>query len=395
MAVKVARPRLTRIGDYEVLEPLAEAELSTTYKARHTATGDVVAVKLASPRVVQDRVLTKRFSQEYTLMRGLDHPHLVRALHFGHEGKQPYIVLEYVAAQNLGELIEQKWRLPEAEAVRILSQVAEALQYAHQHRIIHRNVKPANVLLTADGTAKLADLGLAKDYDGDTDLTRQSSGLGTPHFMAPEQFTDAKNADRRCDVYSLAATLYVAVTGALPFDGRDLFAILEKKRQNALVRPRQLVPALSAALEAALLRALDANPRVRHSSCLRFMEDLKGQTAAPAAPAAPSTPGRSERRATVRFASKQDGVCQPLQSKKGGTWDAAIRDVSADGIALVLGRRFERRTTLLLELNDAQGKPPRRLLVRVVRINSLPAGRWLLGCDFGIRLSEEEVKALL
>jgi serine/threonine protein kinase len=391
MAVKVASPRQSRIGEYEVISRLAQSDLSSTFKARHPTTGEVVAIKVAGPTIAQDLVLSKRFEQEYTLTRNLDHPHLVRALHFGYDGDRRYIVLEYVPGTSLGALLEEVGRLREADAVRIIGQVGKALHYAHQHRVIHRNVKPDHILLAEDGTAKLADLGLAKDHEVEACLTRQCSGLGTPNFMAPEQFNDAKNADRRCDVYSLAATLYMAVTGDLPFQSRGLMGILRKKLENTLVPPRQLVPELSTHLEAAVMRALDVNPRVRHASCQEFLDELDGKVA----PARPISNGRAERRAKVRFPSQLTGVCQPLQSRKGGRWDVVLQDVSGDGLAMVLCRRFELRTVLLLELNSTANQPCRRMLVRVVRIQSLPASSWLLGCDFGIRLSDEEVKTLL
>ena len=111
--------------------------------------------------------------------------------------------MEYVEGESLGGLIAKHGRLPEGQAVRIITQAAQGLHYAHRRRVIHRDVKPDNILVRTDGRAKLADFGLAKDKEDDKDLTRPATGLGTPHFMAPEQYTDAKNAGVRCDVYSL------------------------------------------------------------------------------------------------------------------------------------------------------------------------------------------------
>src|SRR5262249_20076947 len=160
--------------------------------------------------------LRKRFEQEYHVASSLDHPNLVRALELGDHDGAPFIVMELVDGPSLGDQIERDGKLQEAHAVRIISQVAEALEAGHKQRIIHRDVKPDNILLASDGLAKLTDLGLCKDIEGGDGLTRTSSGLGTPNFMAPEQFSDAKHADARCDIYSLGATLYMAVTGQLP-----------------------------------------------------------------------------------------------------------------------------------------------------------------------------------
>ena len=141
-------------------------------------------------------------------------------------------------------LKEDRGRLSENEAVRIITQIAQALHYAHLKQVIHRDVKPDNILVLPDGRAKLTDFGLAKDYNNDQDLTRQASGLGTPNFMAPEQFADAKTVGPRSDVYSLAATLYSAVTGRLPFAAKTPFATLVKKEQES-PSVRLWVPGLS------------------------------------------------------------------------------------------------------------------------------------------------------
>jgi eukaryotic-like serine/threonine-protein kinase len=392
-------PRL--IGNCEVLERLATTELATVYKGRDPETGELVAIKIATPAICGNPVLVKRFSQEFTMIKELKHPHLIRALRFGYHDDAPFMVLEYVDGMSLGDRIEQDKRLAEPEAVRIITQVGEALHYAHQQRVIHRDVKPDNILLTADGVAKLADLGLAKDCESDELLTRPSSGLGTPNFMAPEQFTDAKNADRRCDVYSLGATLYMAVTGVIPFRARGYLSVLKKKLDKEITPPRELAPELSARVEAAILRAVDINPRARQASCLQFIEDLTPRTAGKRSTVVP-VPGRTkhksandyERRATVRFPSKQGAAVHPLSGGKE-EWEATIRDISADGVGLVLPRRFEPRTVLSLDLAATDTEPARRLFVRIVRVTTLPSRRWLVGCIFANRLGEDEVQSLV
>jgi serine/threonine protein kinase len=400
-----ARQKAPRvIGDYEVLEQLAATDLAAVYKGRDPSTGDLVAIKVAMPAICASTVLVKRFSQEFTIIKELNHPHLIRALRFGHHAGAPFMALEYVDGMSLGDRIDQEKRLPEAEAVRLITQVAEALHYAHQQRVIHRDVKPDNILLTADGVAKLADLGLAKECESEELLTRPASGLGTPNFMAPEQFSDARNADRRCDVYSLGATLYMAVTGVIPFRARGHLSVLKKKFDKELAPPRDLVPGLSPRIEAAILRAIDVNPRARQSSCLQFIEEVTPRSserrsaavaiASRAAAARKAAANHDERRATVRFRSKKGGAVQPLSVGKQDEWDATIRDVSADGVGLVLPRRFEPRTVLSLNLAATEAEPARRLFVRVVRVTTLASRRWLVGCVFANRLGEEEVQDL-
>src|SRR5436305_631497 len=171
-----------------------------------------------------------------------------------------------------------------AEAVRAIAQVCQGLHRAHKQGLVHRDVKPDNVMLTRDGVAKLTDLGLVKDAAEELNLTRTGRGLGTPHFMAPEQFRDAKNADIRCDVYSVGATMYMMVTGVMPFEGTGPLDCWMKKIRNDFVPPKQLVPELSERTNWAILRAMSAEPDARPSTCREFVEDLLGQsTRAPSA----------------------------------------------------------------------------------------------------------------
>src|SRR5262249_39588783 len=163
-----------------------------------------------------------------------------------------------------------KGRIPEAEAVAIITQVASALHVAHEHKLIHRDVKPDNILLTPSGDAKLTDLGLVKVED-DVDLTQTSGWLGTPNFMAPEQFGDARHVDGRSDVYALGATLYMAITGELPFrtrSAKNLLSILKKKQQNDLIPPRKFVPNVSERVDLAIRRATRSAREERHPTCL-------------------------------------------------------------------------------------------------------------------------------
>src|SRR5262249_12482852 len=151
---------------------------------------------------------------------------------------------------------------------------AQALYRAHKQGLIHRDVKPDNIMVMPDGTAKLADLGLVKEVETDLNLTRTGRGSATPHFMAPEQIRNAKNADVGCDIYSMAATLYMAVTGELPFKSCGPLDAWMKKIHNELPPARQLAPELSERTDWAIRRAMSANPEDRPASCREFVEDL-------------------------------------------------------------------------------------------------------------------------
>ena len=278
MTSETSQPALRSIGPYVDLERIAEGGMGSIYRGRHRDTGKIFAIKVMPRHLASNPVLLRRFQQEFQAARQLDHPNIVHAEEFGFDGPLPYLVMEYVDGESLGARIERDGRLQPAEAVRLIVQVAQGLHRAHKQGLIHRDVKPDNILVTADGTAKLADLGLVKTADADLNLTKTGRGLGTPHFMAPEQFRDAKNADPRCDVYSLGATLYQMVTGDLPFRSTGPLDAWMKKIHNELVPPRQLVPDLPERTEWAILRAMAPEKEDRPSSCREFVEDLTGHS---------------------------------------------------------------------------------------------------------------------
>ena len=278
MPVDQLRQAMQTIGQYDLIEKVAEGGMGTVYKGCHRLTGAIVAVKVVPPHVAANPVYLKRFEQEYMAARALDHPNVVRALDFGRENGSPYLVMEFVEGESLGQRLDREQRLLEVEAIEIIAQVARGLDRAHALGLVHRDVKPDNVLLTPDGQAKLTDLGLVKELDADQNLTRTGRGLGTPHFMAPEQFRNAKNADARCDIYSLAATLYMMVTGELPFKSDGPLEAWLKKARNDIAPPSQLVPELSARVDWAIRRAMSADPAQRPASCREFVEDLTGQS---------------------------------------------------------------------------------------------------------------------
>jgi serine/threonine protein kinase len=278
MAIDTARPGLEAVGDYDLVEKIAEGGMGAVYRGRERASGQAVAVKIVPPHMTSNPVLMKRFEQEYNAAKTLDHPNIVRAVAFGMHGKQPYLVMEFVEGESLGDRLEREKRLPEPEAIRIVAQVAQGLHRAHKQGLVHRDVKPDNILLTRDGQVKLADLGLVKELEADLNLTRTGRGLGTPHFMAPEQFRNAKNADARCDIYSMAATLYMMVTGDLPFKSCGPLDAWMKKIHNELTPAREVEPSLSERTDWAIRRAMSSDPNMRPSSCREFVEDLTGHS---------------------------------------------------------------------------------------------------------------------
>lgn len=408
---RTSNPRAKRtVGKYQVVAKLAEGAMSSVYKARDPSTGQMVAVKVASAATTREPVLLKRFEQEYRSTSNLSHPNIVRGLDFGWEGNRPFIVMELIDGEDMWTRIERLGKLTEGEAVEYITQVARGLHEAHKNGIIHRDIKPDNILLTSDGQAKLADLGLSKDLESNQSLTCTQRGLGTPNFIAPEQFGNAKHAGVRCDIYALGATLYMALTGKMPFDSPGLAQTLKRKLANDLVAPRKLVPTVSERVDWAVRRAVLADPERRFATCPEFVAALTTDSdpSLSMAASAPSSPPRSpakrpdkERRAAVRYECALPISCTINVSVHDevddwqAQWDAQVVNISVTGIGLLLPRRFEPRTVLRVDLKSADGETTRSRQMQVVRVVRTDRGAWFLGGTLNEKLSREELRQLL
>jgi serine/threonine protein kinase len=406
MALSFRKTKLPAIPNYEVEEKIGQGGAGVVYRGRQLTSGQKVAIKVIPARAVEDPALVRRFEQEFRAAGKLTHPNIVQVLDFGRDQNNTYLVMEFVDGVSLGQWIKRDGHLPEEVAVRFITQAAQALQYAHEHGLIHRDVKPDNLLLREDGQVKLADFGLVKDLLFDSGLTDPLSILGTPQFMAPEQCQNPKAVDARADLYSLAATLYMAVTGALPFGScRSYLAIMEKVLRGAFTPPRDLVPSLSPEVDAAIRRAMNPDPIKRPASCLEFARALKPRRRREITPKPGTLNGvgsqTNERRVYLRYSSGMGTFCVVHTSVHAeadmaqDTWPATIEDVSRRGLALVLARRLERETVLTLELTVPGQKSPTSLLACVKRVQAQGFGHWLIGCEFPELLSDEQMQALL
>jgi hypothetical protein len=408
MVWKVKPPKQAeKIGKYEVLARVGAGASGAVYKGRDPDTGDLVAVKVLQPEVANEPSLVQRFEQEFLVARTLRNPHAVRAVDYGqHEGR-PYLVMEYVEGEDLWEHLNANGRLEESRAIELIAQVGEALHEAHECGIIHRDIKPDNILLLDDGTAKLTDFGLVKDLASELNLTGQGDILGTPNFMAPEQFDDPTKADRRCDVYSLAATLYMAVTGKVPFDAKNYLATIRKKRAADLLPPRQIVKTLSPHVERAILAALNLDPDKRPATCVEFIQQLRDPEAAtrPAARKSKPVPVAAvrrtavgaearERRQGMRYQCVLQSCCRPIGGEADMQWASCVRDISSRGIGLEVCRRFEPGAVLVLELMDAEQDVLSRLLIYVVRVQKIAPRRWFIGCTLHCNLNSYDLRLL-
>ncbi len=402
MTQTLSPPIPARVGRYELLGEVGKGANSSVHRGRDLDTGRLVAVKLLNPEAADDPLAFRRFEQEFLTSRRLNDPHIVRALAFGQEGDVPYLIMELVPGESLWDRVSREHRLDQDDAFRIITQVAQGLQHAHEQGLVHRDVKPGNILIAGD-VVKLTDFGLVKDLYAASTLTRTATAVGTPNYMAPEQLEDGKRVDHRCDIYGLAATLYLAITGQPPFAVVSRHGALRRKLRGELIPPRQLASWLSARSEWAIMRALSVSPGMRPGSCAEFILNLTGDEIEVASPAevtqpahAPAPPyGGAERRTAPRFTCGLRGVCRPLVGSGGAGWPAEIRDVSAEGVGLLVNRRFECGTTLVVEVRTRRPEAPRTLLARVQRVEPDAKHGWLVGCRLAQALSAQELGDLL
>ncbi|HEY2783491.1 MAG TPA: serine/threonine-protein kinase [Fimbriiglobus sp.] len=260
-----------------MLRPIAVGGMSTVYLAYDKKHDRNVALKVLASELAERTEFVRRFHREAHLVRRLPHPNLVRGLDVGFDsasGKH-YLVLEYVSGPSAQYLLSTRDRLPVAAVVRIGIDVCRALAHLHANRFVHRDVKPENILLDLDGSAKLCDLGLAKKLDIDGDLTAVPHGVGTPYYMPFEQSLNASLVDERSDVFALGASLYHLATGHLPFAGETPEELSRSKVADRTRMPSHVLPELPASFDRLVTKALSFDPRARYQRADEFLSALE------------------------------------------------------------------------------------------------------------------------
>lgn len=271
------------VGRFVLLEHKGGGGMAQVYMARDTIEDRIVALKMMTE---DDETSAKRFEIEGTILSKLDHPGITRLHHFDARGHRPYIAMEYIRGKDLKTMIQEAADEHEPApldwAVDVIVQVAEAIDYAHSKNVIHRDIKPNNIMISDAGEVKLLDLGIARMFDPEDShldyseqrITQAGQSIGTPYFISPEQLTSARDAREATDIYSLGCTLYYVLCGKAPYDG-DLITVIMAHQYSPVPRITDVRPEAPAALDRVLKRMMAKKPQDRYATAGEAAEALR------------------------------------------------------------------------------------------------------------------------
>ncbi|MCL4515240.1 MAG: Stk1 family PASTA domain-containing Ser/Thr kinase [Firmicutes bacterium] len=331
---------------YQILEKIGEGGMALVYKARCTLLHRIVAVKILRPQYASDEEFVERFRREAQSAASLSHPNVVNIYDVGEVGDIYYIVMEYIEGQSLKDLIRQEAPLPAPTALRIAGQICEALQHAHEHNIVHRDIKPHNILLTNDGRVKVTDFGIARAASSAT-LTQTGFVIGSVHYFSPEQAKGGQIGPQS-DLYSLGVVMYEMLTGKVPFEGDSPISIALKQIQENPKPPVELNPSLPAGVQEIILKAMAKDLKVRYSRAGEMLADLRrfsrvgddqtmaipvGEFATQALPRAATRKQKAVREATML-------QTRPKKRRMGWLWVALLVAVLVGGMGLFFQNLF-------------------------------------------------------
>jgi len=303
------------LGPYRILDTIGQGGMGYVFKGEHVLLGRIEAIKVL-PKNLTDPTSIANFRREIRAQAQLDHPNLVRLSFADQDGDTYFLVTEYVPGSDLRRLVHHHGALPQIMATLVISQTAEALQYAHSQGLIHRDVKPGNLLITPEGRTKLADLGLAF-FSADTKTPSRASSkhiVGTADFLAPEVIVSPGNVRSISDIYSLGCTLYYAVTGKVPFPGGTTADKLRRQLDEAPLVPQRLNPQLDDALVDVMARMMAKRPEERIPTAAEVIERLLPWTS--------SADARTWKEIGVLAETSQK------QSFRGASWAETLSSVS-------------------------------------------------------------------
>ena len=260
-------------GRYELTHLIARGGMAQVYRAMDRQLERPVALKVLFPELSIDRTFVERFRREAQAAANLSHPNIVPVFDWGEDDGSYFIVMEYVEGRPLSAVLRDPQRIPPRQIATIGAGVAAALAFAHRHGVVHRDVKPGNVLITPDGDVKVTDFGIARAMNTEESLTQTGAVMGTAAYFSPEQ-AEGKGVDSRSDIYSLGVVLYEMAVGRPPFTGDSPVSVASKHVRDMPVLPREANPTVPPALEAVIMKAMAKNPDDRYGSAEELRADL-------------------------------------------------------------------------------------------------------------------------
>jgi serine/threonine-protein kinase len=265
-----------QIPGYKILGKLGAGAMAVVYKARQLSLNRIVAIKVLPKRFTENPEYVERFYKEGQAAGKLNHPNIVQAIDVGEAGGYHYFVMEYVEGKSIADDLAAGKVSGEREALEIIIQVAHALAHAHARGLIHRDVKPKNIMISKDGTVKLADMGLARETtDIEAAQTEAGKAYGTPYYISPEQIRGKVDIDGRADIYGLGATFYHMVTGRVPFMAEDSAEVMRKHLREPLVPPDHINTFLSAGVSEVIEIMMAKRRENRYKNIEELLIDLK------------------------------------------------------------------------------------------------------------------------
>jgi serine/threonine-protein kinase len=265
-----------QIPGYQFIEKIGAGAMAVVYKGKQLSLNRVVAIKILPKRFMQNPEYVERFYKEGQAAGKLNNPHIVQAVDVGEAGGYHYFVMEFVEGKTLYDDLSKGKVFNEKEALDIVIQVAEALRHAHSMGLIHRDVKPKNIMINKEGVVKLADMGLARETtDIEAAKTEKGKAYGTPYYISPEQIRGEMDIDERADIYGLGATFYHLVTGRVPYMAEDPVEVMRKHLRDELVPPDHINTSLSSGVSEVIEVMMAKNKVGRYSNCDELLADLK------------------------------------------------------------------------------------------------------------------------